>query len=65
MTTYGWYRFEEKEAVLKKDSNWLNDLMKDKKWSFNHTDTPGETHNIPIDVNLRIEVIQRIINGTF
>ena len=31
MTTYGWHRFEEKDVVLKKDSNWLKDLMKDKK----------------------------------
>ena len=41
--------------VLKKDSVWLKDLMKDKKGSFEQAKkTPGETHNMLIDGNLRI-----------
>ena len=31
MTKYGWYRFKNKDVVIKKDSVWLKDLMKDKK----------------------------------
>ena len=39
--------------------------MKDKKDLYKHTNTPGETHNMLIDEKLLIEVIKRIINGTF
>ena len=65
MTTYGWYRFEEKYAALKRDSDWLKDLTKDTKFLYKHTDTLGEIHNILIYGKIRIEVIKRIINGTF
>ena len=65
MTTYRWYRFEGTGVVLKKDSDWLKDLMKDKKGLFKHTYTPWETQNILIDRRLRSKVIKRVINGTF
>ena len=53
MTKYGWHRFKEEKVVVKKDSVWLNNLMKDKKGPFKHTKTPGKTHNISIEGNLQ------------
>ena len=49
MTTYGCHRFKEKCVVLRRDSDWLKDYMKDKKGPYKHTDTPGDTHNMLID----------------
>ena len=51
MPKYEWCRFEEEEVVIKKDSVWLNDLMRDEKGPFKHIIIPGETHNMPIEGN--------------
>ena len=64
MITYGWHRFE-KNVVPKRDSDWLKYILQKNKGIYIHTGTSGETYNMLIDGIFRIDIIKRIIKGTF
>ena len=39
MATYEWFQFEAKKVVLKKESDWIRDLLKEEP--FEHVAKPG------------------------
>ena len=59
MDTYGWFQFETKDVVQRKDSTWLRELFKSS--SHYHIDEPGLTYNIMLDGSLCNDVIVKII----
>ena len=63
MDIYRWFQFEAKEVVLKKENNWLRDLLKEEP--FGHTEKSGVIYNSLLDRKLSKDAIANIINYMF
>ena len=63
MDTYVWFRFEAINVVLKKESDWLRDLLKNEP--LKHTAKQSVIYNSLLDGKLRKDVIKNIINYIF
>ena len=57
MDKYGWFQFETKEVVQRKDSFWLREHFKREHHHSNH---PGLKYNVMLIGSLRDEILERI-----